>query len=147
MVQWLILLPLGVVWYIMGYESDPIPSYPYLRDCSSPVKLITPLTRLFLQFIYRVLIPPSHQPARPRHPLRLRAQFIYGAAGHLLRYVCLPPLDLHPTGVEPRGFYCLLYRWVLPLSSYPALRHHPRDLSRRAMVERRQELKHLQVNR
>ena len=56
----LVLLMPGVGWYIIGYESEPLPSYPELRNCSYYVKLITPLPRLFLQFIYRVLILPLH---------------------------------------------------------------------------------------
>ena len=32
-VGWLIILTPGVFWDIMGYESDPLPSYIKLRNC------------------------------------------------------------------------------------------------------------------
>ena len=119
LVGWLILLPPRVGQDIMGYESEPFTSYPELSNFSYSVTLITPPPCLLPMFIYRVLIPPSHQPARPRHPLRLRSQCIDGAAGHPLHYGCLPPLDVHPDGVDLWGFYRLLYQWVLPLSACP----------------------------
>ena len=142
LVGWLILLTPGVGWDIMGYESEPLPSYPNLRNFSYFFKLITPLHCLLIRFIYRVSIPPLHQPDCPRNSLRLHAQCIDGAAGHPLRYVCLPPLDVHPYGVDPCGFHCLLYRWVLPLSAWPAFLRHHRDPSRRPMVELRQDLEY-----
>ena len=39
-VGWLILLPLGVGWDIMGYELYPLPPYPELRNCSYSIMLI-----------------------------------------------------------------------------------------------------------
>ena len=116
-VEWLIILLPGVGWDIMGYESEPLPPYPKLRNCSYSVKLITPFPHLFLRFVYRVLIPPVHHPYCPRNPLRLRLQCIYRAAGHLLRYGRLPTLDVYSDGVCPRGVHYLLYRWILPLSA------------------------------
>ena len=50
-VGWLVILSPGVGWDIMGYESDPLPSYPDLRNCSYSLKLITHITRLFLRII------------------------------------------------------------------------------------------------
>ena len=38
-VGWLIILPPGVGWYIMGNESYPLPSYQYLRNWSYYIKL------------------------------------------------------------------------------------------------------------
>ena len=38
-VGWLILLPPGVGWDIMGYESEPLPYYPRLRNCSYYIML------------------------------------------------------------------------------------------------------------
>ena len=145
-VGWLIILLPGVGCYIMGYESDPLTSYPKLSNFSYSVKLIKPLTRLFLHFIYRVLIPPLHQPDRPWHPLHVRAQCTDGATGYPLQYGCLPLLDVNPNGVDLHGFHCLLYRWVLPLPTWPAFRHHHCDSSRLLMVECRQDLEHLPVN-
>ena len=107
-VIWLILLPPEVGWYIMGYESEPPPSYPKLRNCSYYLKLITPHPCLLISFIYHVLIPPMHQPGRPQHPLHLCAKCIDRAAGHPLRYFCLTPIHVHPYGVEPRIFHRLL---------------------------------------
>ena len=37
-VGWLIILPPGAVWDIMGYESYPLPPLPELRNCSYSVK-------------------------------------------------------------------------------------------------------------
>ena len=107
LVGWLILLPPGVGYYIMRYESDPLPSYPELRNFSYSVKLITTHPRLLPRFIYRFLIPPLYQTARPRHPLCLYVQFIDGESRHPLWYGRLSPLDLHPNGVDPRGFHFL----------------------------------------
>ena len=143
LVCWLILLLPGISWDIMGYESDTLPSYPNLRNCSYYVKLITSLSCLFLRFVYRVLIPPSHQLARPRHPICLCAQFIDGSEGHPLQYGRLPPLYVHPNGVDPCGFHCLLYRWIFPLSACPTFLRHPCDPACRSMVEFRQDLEHL----
>ena len=39
LVGWLILLPPGVGCYIMGYESDPLPSYRNLRNFSHSIQL------------------------------------------------------------------------------------------------------------
>ena len=39
LVGWLILLPPGVGWDIMGYESDPLPSYLESSNCSYSVML------------------------------------------------------------------------------------------------------------
>ena len=39
MVCWLILLPPGVGWYIMGHEPDTLPSYIKLRNCSYSIIL------------------------------------------------------------------------------------------------------------
>ena len=108
-----------VGWGIMGYESEPLPSYPKLRNCSYSVKLITTIPRLFFWLVYRVLIPPAQHPACPRYPLRLRVYCIDGETGYPLRYGHLMPLDVHPDGVEPRGLHCPLYRWILPLSACP----------------------------
>ena len=101
LVGWLIILPTGVGWYIMGYESDLLRSCPYLRNFSYSVNLFTPVPFLFLRFIYRVLIPPAHHPARLRHPIRLHAHHINREAGHPLSYGCLPPLDVHSDGLIP----------------------------------------------
>ena len=38
-VGWLILLPPGLCWYIMGYESEPLPSYHELRNYYYSIKL------------------------------------------------------------------------------------------------------------
>ena len=143
LVGWLNILTPMVGWDIMGYESDPLLSSPELSNCSCYVNLFTPLPRLFLWFIYHVLIPPAHHPARPRHPLRLSSQWIDGAAGYPLRFGRLLSIDIHYYGVEPRGFHRHIYRWVPPLSACPAFRRHPRDLSLRPMMERRQDLEHL----
>ena len=142
-VGWLVLLPPGVGWDIMGYESDPLPSYPELRNCSYSVKLITPLPRLILWLIYHILIPSAHHPARPHHYLRLRAHFIYSLVGHPLRYTSLPPIYLYSDGMDPCGVHHLLYHWILPLSACPTFFHHLRDPSYRSMVECGQDLEHL----
>ena len=113
LVGWFILLPPGVGWDIMGYEPETLPSYPELGNLYYSVKLITPLTHLLLRLIYRILIPPLHQPDRPRNPIRLCAQRIFWEAGHPLHYGCLPYLDVHPDGVDPHGFHRLLYQWVI----------------------------------
>ena len=70
-------------------------------------------------FIYRILIPPLHQTARPRHLFFLSAQCIDEAAGHYFLYGHMPLIDAHYDGVEPSGLHCLLYLWVLPLSTCP----------------------------
>ena len=127
----------------MGYESEPPPSYPKLRKCSDPVILITPLPRLFLWIIYRVLIPPAHHPARPRHPIRLRAQCMYRPSGHPLRYGRLPTLNVHSNGVETCRVHRLLYRWILTLFSCPTFSRNFCDLLQLPMVKRRQDLDHL----
>ena len=127
----------------MEYESEPLPSYPELRNCSYAVNLSTPPTRLFLRFIYRILIPPMHHMDRPRHQLRLCVQCIEREAGHPIRYGRLPPLDIHSDGVDPPGFHRLIYRWVFPLSACPVFCHHPCDPSLRLMMERCQDLEHI----
>ena len=142
-VGWFILLLPGVGWDIMGYESEPLPSYPELRNCSYSVKLITPIPRLFLRLICRVLIPPAHHPARTRHPLRLHAKFIDRPAGHPLWYVRTLPLCVYSDGVEPRRVHHLLYCWILPLFVGPKFCRHPRDPLGRPMVEFCQDLEHL----
>ena len=139
----LILLLPGVGWDIMGYKSDPLPSYPKLMNCSYSLKLITPPPRLLLRFIYCTLIPPLHQPARHQNMLHICANLIYRAASHPLQYGCLPPLDVHPDWPEPRDFHCIHYRWVLPLYACPAFRRHLRDPLRRPMVEPCQDLDHI----
>ena len=143
LVRWLIILPPGAGWGIIGYEYVPLPSDPKLRNCFYSVKLITPLPRLFLWLIYCVLIPPAHHPSCPWHPLRLREKFIDRPAGHLLRYVCLPTLYVYFDGVEPGRFHRLLYRWIIPLSAGPTFLRHTHDSLRRPMVEFRQGLEHL----
>ena len=130
----------------MGYESEPLPSYPDIRNCSYSPKLITPLPRLYLWIIYQVLIPLAHHLHGPLHPLRLHAQFIHMPTGHPLRYVRLPPLYVYSYGVEPCRVHRLLYNWILPLSSGPTFRHHPRDPLHCPMVERCQDLDHLPVH-
>ena len=142
-VGWLIILTPGVGWDIMGYESETLPSYPVLSNFSYSVNLITPLPRLFLRFVYLVLIPSEHHPDRPWHPLRLCAYCIDRAPGHPLRYGPLILIDVHPDGVDPRGVHRLLYRWVLPLSACPVFLCHPCDPSRCPMVEFRQYLEHI----
>ena len=134
-VSWLIILPPGVGCDIMEYESEPLPSYPKLRNCSYYVQLTPHPSRLLLSFTYHVLIPPSYQPDHPWHPLRLHEKCIYEVSGHFIHYGCLPPLGVHPDGVDPCGFHRLLYRWVIPLSACPTFRRHPRDPSRRLMAE------------
>ena len=94
LVGWLFLLFPGVIWDIMGYESDPLPSYPKLRNWSYSVMIITPHPCVLLKFIYLVLIPPMHQPAHPRHLICLCTQFIDGATGHSLHYDHLLPFDV-----------------------------------------------------
>ena len=39
LVGWLLILPPGVGWGIMGCESDPLPSYIRLRNCSYYIML------------------------------------------------------------------------------------------------------------
>ena len=39
LVVWLIILPPGVDWDIMGYASDPLPYYHELRNCSYSIKV------------------------------------------------------------------------------------------------------------
>ena len=103
LVSWLILISPGLGCDIMGYESEPLPSYTKLRNCYYSVNLITSLPRLFLRIIYRVLIPPAQHPDFPRHPIHLRSYWIEGAAGHPLCYGCLLPLDVHSNrGGSPR---------------------------------------------
>ena len=101
LVGWLILLPSGVVWDIMGHESYPLPLYPELSNCSYSVNLITPLPGLCLWFISHVLIPPEHHTYRPCYLLRLRAQCIDGAAGHPIHYVFCRVLMYTPMGWIP----------------------------------------------
>ena len=67
LVGWLIILLPGVGWDIMRHESDPLPFYPDLRNCSYSFKLITTPPHLFLHVMYRILIPPAHHPACPQH--------------------------------------------------------------------------------
>ena len=143
---WFIILPPGIGWYIMGYESDPLHSYPELSNFSYSVKLITPLPSLFLCLIYRVLILPEQHPDCPRHPLRFHVQFTERPAGHPIRYGCLWPLYVYYDGVEPCRVHCLLYRWILPLSVDPTFFHHLHDPSRHMMAELRQDLDHLPGN-
>ena len=63
-VGWLIILPPTVAWYIMGYESDPLP---YYNDQKEQLLLfytkLKPLLRLLFSFIDNILIPPSLHPA------------------------------------------------------------------------------------
>ena len=125
LVGWLILLPTGVGWYIIGYESEPLHSYPELRNCSYSVKLSTPLPRLFLRLVYCVLIPPAHHPYHPQHIILFHAQCIYSPEGHPIWYVCLPTIGVYSDGVDPRGVHRLLYRWILPLSACPTLSSWP----------------------
>ena len=73
---WLFLLPPGLVWDIMGYEVEPLPSYAYIRNCSYSMMSNEKTICLLLRFIYHVLTSPSHPTARPRPPLRLNADFI-----------------------------------------------------------------------
>ena len=89
------------------------------------------------------MFPPSHQPDRPRYPPRICAQLIYGAAGHPLRYVCLPPPDVHPDGVDHHDLHCLYCQAVPPLSAFPAFRNNHHDTSRHPLVEPLQYLEHL----
>ena len=110
LVGWLILLPPGVGWYIMEYESEPLPSYPELRNCSYYFKLIKPYPRLLLRFIYRILLPPLHQLARLRHLPRLHGHFIDGGGRPPSPLWSLTPLDVQPDEVDPHGFHCLHYR-------------------------------------
>ena len=146
LVGWVIILPPGIGWDTMWCESEPFPSYPKLRNCSYSVNLSTPLPHIFLRFIYRVLIPPAHHPDRPQHPLRLPSHRIDGTAGHPLCYFRLTPLDVHYDGVEPCIVHCLIYHWVIPPSTSPALCHHPRDPSRRLTMEHHQDLENIPGN-
>ena len=122
---WLILFPPMVGWDSMGYNLEPLPSYPDLRNCCYSVKLIKPSPCLLRRFIYHVLIPPWHQPACPRHPLRFLEKCIDEAAGHLLHYGRLLPLYVHLNGMDPLSLHWLHYRWVLALFVCPAIRLHP----------------------
>ena len=133
-------------WDIMGCESETLPSYHELRNCSYSVKLITTLPLLHLFLIYRVLIPSEHYPARTRHPLRICAKCIDRTAGYPLLYGHLPPIYVYSNGVEPWRVHRLLYRWILPLSAGPTFCCHPRDPSRRSMVVLCQNLEHLPIH-
>ena len=117
LVGWLILLPPEVGWDIIWYESEPLPSYPDLKNCSYSFKLITTLPHLFLHVMYRVLILPAHHPACPCHPLRLHAQCIDLLACHRLRYGQLPSFGVYYDGVDPSEVHRLLYCWILSLST------------------------------
>ena len=112
----------------MGYESEPLPYYLELRNCFYSIKLITSLPRLFIRLINRVLISPSHHPACTQNPLRLHEKFIDRPAGHPIRYIHMSSLNVYSNGVDPCRVYCLLYRWILPLSACPTFCRHPRDL-------------------
>ena len=116
---------------------------PQVKELLLTSKIITPIPSLLLVLIYQFLIPPTHHPARSRNPLRLCAQCIDRPAGHPTLYGGLQSLDVYSDGVDPCGVHHILYRWILPLSACPTFRCHPRDLSRRPMVERRQDLEHL----
>ena len=127
----------------MEYESEPLPFYSDLSNCSYSVIFLTPLPCLFLWFVYRVLILPAYHLAVPRHMLRLRAQYIDRASDHPLRYVHLLPYDFHSNGVDSHCVHRLIYRFVLPLSTYPAFLDHSGDPSRHLIMEFRQDLEHL----
>ena len=79
-------------------------------NLSYSVNLITPLPRIFLRFIYRVLTPPAHHTDLPHHTLRFHAHCIDGSEGYPLQYGRLPPLNVHSDGVDPRGGHRLIYR-------------------------------------
>ena len=89
------------------------------------------------------MVPPSHQPFRPRHPLQLRAQLIDGSTGYPFFHGRLLPPDVHPNGMEPRSLHCLHYQGVLPLSAYPSFSCHPHDPSLRLVVEPLQDLENM----
>ena len=101
----LTLHPPSVGWYIMGCESEPLPSYRYLRTRSYTINLKTTFTSGSLYLLSHVLILSPHKLNSYRHMLCPCAQLIYGPAGHLRRYGDLPPLDVfldwsYPSGLQ-----------------------------------------------
>ena len=93
------LPPVVVGWYIMGYESEPLPSYNKLRNRSYSIKKNKKNLRLILIFLYHVFIPPYHHTDCPQPTLRLGIEPIDVEACHLFRDGCLssPNLLLYRT--------------------------------------------------
>ena len=66
-VDWLIILPPGVGWYIMGYKSEPLPSYHKWSNCSYSIKLsyTTPSStpKVHLRCLGTTILPTVSSPA------------------------------------------------------------------------------------
>ena len=127
LVGWLILLPPGVGWDTMRYESKPFPYYHKLRNC-----------------YYYIKLSYTASSSTPRvHLLRPGPNIApTGSSLASTLYLWTPP-DKHPDGVVPHIFHCLHYWGVLPLCTCHAFHCHHYDLSRLPVVEPLQDLEHL----
>ena len=96
----LTLLQPPVGWYIMGYESDPLPSCRWIRNCSYPKKITIVISGL-LYLPSHVLFPPPHESTRPRNLLCPRAQPISGPVVNVRRNVVLKFLYVLLDGPYP----------------------------------------------
>ena len=127
----------------MGYESEPLHSYHYLSNFSYSIILNNtefPPTPQFHLTRPGSTISPS---CSSRCPLRLGAEFIYGAAGHLFCYGHLLPPNVLPYGVEPRRFHFCHHRGVLPLPAWPTFLRHLCDTLGFPVMGPLQDLEHI----
>ena len=120
--NWLILLPPGVGWGIMGYESEPITSYYGLRKFSYSIMLNYVESPYTTQFHWQrpgLIISPSSSspesapPQRIVHRLVIRPHFLLWLHvalwctllwDEVLRHPLSPPRGVIPTPARPTCF-------------------------------------------
>ena len=148
------LLPPPVSWDILGYESDPLHSYKWLRNClytiilsynfsMSPwlhLRSLAGATTILLQV--NILVPTPHETSWSWHPILPHAQFIDGAIGNIFRNGSLPPPNVLLHWPHPWRRQVLCHRWpqTPQFPKFPIC--HPWYPPRHLMVEPLQYLHH-----
>ena len=113
LVGWLILLLYRVGWDIMGYESEPLPSYHELNNWSYSIMLSYPKYLSTSQV--HLLLPgttiiPSKSSLASAPPLFIA--HIWGGRQSFTLWLPASP-DVLPNGVDPCVFHFLHYQGVL----------------------------------
>ena len=113
----------------LGYGSDPLPSYRYLRNRSCTINFKNTFTSGSLYLLHHVLIPPQHKSTSSRNTLFPRANLIHGPSVHMRRYGGLSPLDIFLDWPHPRGLQRFSHWGPLLLSAHCTPRRHTHNSS------------------
>ena len=131
----LTLIPIYVGYNIMGYKSEPLPSYRYLRNFSYIINLKTTISSGSRYLPSRVLFPPLHKLAHSRHPLFPCEQIIYGPEVHLRHCGVLTPLHIIIDLPYPSGLQYFSHWGEIPLPNHRKMRRNPCGTSSYPMMK------------